>query len=176
MAAPENIILVGFMGTGKTVVSRVLAERLGLERIDTDDLIVERAGKSISDIFGQDGEPHFRDLESEVIRGLRGRHRCVISTGGGCVMRVDNMRALKEAGMVVNLAARPEVVMRRCGGDTNRPLLQVENPLAAINELLGLRAPMYALAHHTVDTSDLSVDQVAEVITALWPGGGPGGH
>ena len=170
MGHPPNIILVGFMGTGKTVVGRRLASRLGWTHVDTDDLIVDRAGKSIPDIFAQDGEPHFRDLETEVIRGLGGRERCVITTGGGCVMRVDNMRALREAGMVVNLAARPGVILGRCGGNAERPLLRVENPLAKIHELMGQRAPFHAMAQHTVDTSNLDVDSVVEVILKLWPG------
>jgi shikimate kinase len=167
MAPPRNILLVGFMGTGKTAVGKQLAERLRWEYVDTDDLIVERAGKSIPAIFQEDGEPHFRDLETEVIRGLRGRDRCVVATGGGCVMRVDNVRALREAGMVVCLAARPDVILARCGGDTNRPLLQGDNPLAKIHELLGLRAPFYAMAHHTIDTSDLSVARVVDATMAL---------
>ncbi|MBN1476707.1 shikimate kinase [Candidatus Sumerlaeota bacterium] len=170
MGARRNIILVGFMGAGKTAVSHLLAERLGWERIDTDDLIVECAGKSIPEIFAQDGEPHFRDLETEVIRGLGEREHTVISTGGGCVMRDGNMRALAEAGMVVHLAARPDVIMDRCEGDTNRPLLQVEDPMARIQELLDLRAPHYARAHHTVDTSDLTLEEVAEMIISLWQG------
>jgi shikimate kinase len=148
-----NIVLIGFMGTGKTAVADALARRLGWERIDTDALIVERAGMSIPDIFAQDGEPHF-----------------VVSTGGGCVMRVDNLRALRATGTVISLAARPDVIMARCKGDTNRPLLQGENPLATIHELLGLRSPLYAQAHHTVDTSDLTIDQVVDAIVALVPG------
>jgi shikimate kinase len=165
-----NIVLIGFMGTGKTAVADALARRLGWERIDTDALIVERAGMSIPDIFAQDGEPHFRDLETAVIRDLAGKRRCVVSTGGGCVMRVDNLRALRATGTVISLAARPDVIMARCKGDTNRPLLQGENPLATIHELLGLRSPLYAQAHHTVDTSDLTIDQVVDAIVALVPG------
>jgi shikimate kinase len=168
MSAPRNIILVGFMGTGKTAVSHLLAERLGWERIDTDDLIVERAGKPIPEIFEQDGEPRFRDLETEVIRGLGERARTVISTGGGCVMRDENMSALAAAGMVVHLAASPDVIMERCGGDTNRPLLQVEDPRTKVHELLDLRATHYARAQHTVDTSDLTLAEVSEAVISLW--------
>lgn len=168
MSAPRNIILVGFMGAGKTAVSHLLAVRLGWERIDTDDLIVGRAGKSIPEIFEQDGEPHFRDLETDVIRGLGERERTVISTGGGCVMRDENMRALAEAGMVVHLAASSDVIMERCAFDTNRPLLQVEDPMAKIRELLDLRASHYAQAQHTVDTSDLTLEEVSEAVISLW--------
>ncbi len=167
MAPPRNIVLVGFMGTGKTAVSHRLAERLEWERVDTDDLIVARAGKTIPAIFAEDGEPHFRDLETEAIRGLAGRERCVISTGGGCVMRAENMTALRAAGVVVNLAARPEIVLARCGDGASRPLLQVDDPLAKIQSLMRERAPFYAKADHTIDTEDLSVDAVADAILAL---------
>lgn len=170
MTPSNNILLVGFMGTGKTAVSKRLASRLGFECIDTDELIVERAGKSIPEIFAQEGEPHFRDLETQVIRDLGHRDDSVISTGGGCAMRIDNIRALRAAGMVVNLTARPDVILRRCGRDTNRPLLQVENPLAQIHQLLALRNPLYAQAHHTIDTSELTIDEVATAILALRPG------
>lgn len=171
MPSPKTIVLVGFMGTGKSAVAQHLAQQLGWGRADTDEMIVQRAGKPIPDIFAQDGEPHFRDLETQVIRKLAGLEKVVIATGGGCVMRVDNMRALREAGMVVNLTARPDVITARLSGDSTRPLLQTENPLARIHELLGLRAPFYAMAHHTVDTSDLSIAAVANAIIALCPGG-----
>lgn len=171
LTSPNTIVLVGFMGTGKSAVAGHLATQLGWGRTDTDELIVQRAGKPISDIFAQDGEPHFRDLETQVIRRLIGLEKVVIATGGGCVMRVDNMRALREAGMVVNLTARPDVITARLTGDRSRPLLQTENPLAKIHELMGLRAPFYAMAHHTIDTSDLSIAAVANAIIALCPGG-----
>lgn len=167
MAPPQNIVLVGFMGTGKTAVGRHLAGLLGWDYVDTDDLIVAQRGKSIPEIFAEEGEAHFRDLETAVIRGLGGHSRCVIATGGGCVMRVDNVRALRAIGMVVCLAARPEVILARCAEDAERPLLQVENPLARIHELLGLRAPFYALAQHTVDTSEMDVAGVAHAVLAL---------
>ncbi|NUP89236.1 MAG: shikimate kinase [Candidatus Sumerlaeia bacterium] len=173
MTSPPAIVLVGFMGTGKSAVSQILAGQLGWQHLDTDALIVQRAGKPIPAIFAEEGEPHFRDLETQVIRALAGTKDAVVATGGGCVMRVDNIRALRELGMVVNLAARPEVILSRCGGDTGRPLLQTENPLARIHDLLALRAPLYAMAHHTVDTSDLGVAEVAEAILHLMPGRTP---
>lgn len=168
MAKVNNLILVGFMGTGKTVVGKAVARALGFAYVDTDDLIEQRAGKSIPRIFAEDGEPHFRDLETEVIRSLASLQRHVIATGGGCVQRDENWRAMRRAGMVVCLAARPEVIFERTRHDSNRPLLQAPDPMGRIRELLDRRAPFYARADHTIDTSDLTVEQVVERLLALW--------
>ncbi|KPL11663.1 hypothetical protein AMJ85_03480 [candidate division BRC1 bacterium SM23_51] len=168
MARQSNLILVGFMGTGKTVVGQAAARTLGFTYVDTDDLIEQRAGKVIARIFAEDGEPHFRDLETDAIRSLASLDRHVVATGGGCVQRDENWQAMRQAGLVVCLAARPEVIYDRTRGETHRPLLQTPEPLARIRELLARRAPFYARADHTIDTSELTVDQVVACLLDLW--------
>jgi shikimate kinase len=163
----RNVILVGFMGTGKSVVGRALAVRLGFAFVDTDDLIEARAGKSITRIFAEEGEPHFRDLETEAIRSLAALERHVVATGGGCVLRDENWAAMRQAGLVVCLAARSGTILDRTRHETHRPLLQTPDPMARIHELLEQRAPFYARADQTIDTSDLSVDQIAARIAGF---------
>jgi shikimate kinase len=136
--------------------------------MDSDDLIEQKAGKTISRIFAEDGEPHFRDLETEAIRSLVSLDRHVVATGGGCVLRDENWEALRRAGLVVCLAARPEVIFERTRRDTHRPLLQTPDPMARIRELLDRRAPFYARADHTIDTSDLALDEVVTQLLEAW--------
>jgi shikimate kinase len=168
MGRCNNIILVGFMGTGKTVVGKALAEALGFAYADTDAMIERAAGKAITRIFAEDGEPHFRDLETAAIRSLAALDRHVVSTGGGCVLRDENWDAMREAGRVVCLAARPEVIFERTRRESHRPLLQTPDPMAKIVELLTRRAPFYARADVTVDTSDLCVEEVVKNILDAW--------
>lgn len=168
MAEHKNLILVGFMGTGKTAVGQAAARALGFAYVDCDELIEQKAGKAISRIFAEDGEPHFRDLETEVIRSLAARDRHVVATGGGCVLRDENWEALRRAGLVVCLAARPEVIFERTRHHTHRPLLQTPDPMARIHELLDRRVPFYARADHAVDTSDLTMEEVVARLLELW--------
>jgi shikimate kinase len=167
MTEKRNLLLVGFMGTGKTVVGKAAARRLGFEYVDTDNLIEQRAGKTITRIFAEDGEPRFRDLETDAIRSLETLDRHVAATGGGCVLRDENWDAMRRAGLVVCLAARPETIFERVRQHTHRPLLQTPDPLARIRELLDQRAPFYARADHAIDTSDLSVAEVVDRLVAL---------
>ena len=154
---PDNVVLVGFMGCGKSTLGRLLAARLGWKFVDTDRLVEATAGRTIPEIFGEFGESHFRALESEVVLGTCAGLRQVIATGGGAVLRDDNADAIRGAGMVVWLTARVDVVSartsRRIGA---RPLLETaEDPLVRIHRILGERAPIYRrLADRIVDTSD----------------------
>lgn len=173
MTAAGNLVLVGFMATGKSTVGRKLAARLGLKMIDTDDLIEEKAGRTISDIFADEGEEFFRDLESEAALAVAELSGHVIITGGGIVLRQRNMEALKKAGPVFCLAADPETVIERTRGTGHRPLLQTEDPLGRVRELLEGRASFYAGADYTVDTSGLSVDAVADRIVEILSGHQP---
>jgi len=168
MAVAKNLILVGFMGTGKTVVGRAAARALSFDYVDTDDIIERRAGKSITRIFAEDGEPRFRDLETEVLRSLAALERHVVATGGGCVQRDENWQSMRRAGLVVCLSARPEVIFERTRRETHRPLLQTPDPMARIRELLDYREPFYARADYTIDTSDLTVEEVVARLVHLW--------
>ena len=164
--APEihNIILTGFMGTGKTSVGGRLGQALGWRFIDTDDLIVQKAGKSISDVFAEDGEDVFRQMESEVAREVARFKHHAIATGGGMILREENLRALEEAGMVVLLEASPEVIYERTCEDTNRPLLAGPDPRGAIDRLLAQRREAYHRVPIRIDTDGLELKEVADAI------------
>lgn len=160
-----NIILIGFMGTGKTEVGKRLAERLSNDFLDTDELIEKSEGKKISDIFKDNGEEYFRNLETEVIETLQDYENYVLSTGGGIVLRDENVRLLKEIGPIVLLTARDDVILSRVSDKDDRPLLEQGDKAEKIKELLAKRALIYkAAADYTVDTSDKSVDNIVEEI------------
>jgi len=158
------IVLMGFMGTGKSEVGRRLAQRLGRAFVDTDQLVEERAGKRVAAIFADDGEPAFRALERAAVADAAGRGATIIAVGGGAVLDPENVRCLREAGMLVHLTARPEVILRRVGDTTHRPLLR-DDPKAAVERLLAERGPVYAdAADITIDTSEHAADQVVREI------------
>ena len=164
--AGDNVVIVGFMGAGKSVCGRLLARRLGRCFVETDDLIVAGDGRSIPDIFRQDGEEAFRRLEGEMLEALALKSGEVIATGGGLPCRDGRMEALRALGTVVWLRGDlPELAerARRIGG---RPML--ERSPTELEALFRAREPYYARAHVTVDTAGLGVDQVvARVLAAL---------
>lgn len=162
----KNIALTGFMGTGKSRVGRELAKRLGWRLIDVDTEIEKQEGMKISDIFARFGEPRFRDIEAEIVRQVAGKSSVVISTGGGVVLREENLEALRKGCHVVCLGATPETILKRTSGNTNRPLLQVDDPLAKIKDMLSDRAPFYEKADITVDTDGKGPLEIAEEILA----------
>ena len=164
--AADNVVLVGFMGAGKSVCGRMLARRLGRCFVETDDMIVSRDGRSIPDIFRQDGEEAFRRLEAEVLEALRLKSGDVIATGGGLPCREGRMDALRGLGTVVWLRGDLAVQLQRAGRVGGRPML--ERPPAEIEALYRRREPYYARAHLVVDTAGLGVDQVvSRVVAAL---------
>ena len=168
---PRNIILVGFMASGKTSVGRALAKRTGWTLVDADDVIVERAGKPIHRIFSEDGETAFRELERQVIADLCAGERQVIASGGGAFVSAENRDVMLAGGRVFFLSASPAEILRRVreedAGGPIRPLLAVDDPEARIAELLAQRTPAYAQAHHTVDTDALTAKGVAAEIAGL---------
>ena len=176
-----KLILTGFMATGKSSVGPLVARRLGWEFVDVDAVIVTQAGKPIAQIFADHGEAHFRRLEREVVAHLTGdRRRCpqchgphpeVISTGGGVLLDESNCAALKRAGVIVCLTARAEVVAARVErSKTRRPKLSEggKSALARIKELMDERVDAYARADVQIDTSDLTVDQLADQVIAAF--------
>jgi shikimate kinase len=160
----RNIVLFGFMATGKTTLGRRLAAELGLEFVDMDDLIVEREGKPIPRIFAEDGEAHFRRVEREVVRELSGRRGLVVATGGGVVLNADNVRDFGEGGVCVCLTADPETILQRAAGDDNRPLLAGDEKRERILSLLEARGLLYAAIPVQIDTGRLSVEAAAAAI------------
>ena len=166
----SNIVLIGFMGTGKTSVGIRLTEMLNMTFVDTDDLIEKDSGMIISDIFKDMGEEHFRDLESKITEKISELENQVIATGGGIIKREKNIQNLKKKGLLFCLDARPEVILQRTSGYNHRPLLQVDDPIDRIKELLKERDPFYAKADHRIDTSDLTINQIAENIIKFYRG------
>ena len=160
----KNIILTGFMGVGKTRVGTQLAKDLGYLFIDTDIMIEADQQRAITSIFAEFGEPYFREVEARVIHEVTLREGQVVSTGGGAVIADRNREAFKKAGFVVCLTAPPEVIYERIRHETQRPLLQTADPLKKIRELLESRAPFYAQADVTIDTSEKSVEEVIQTI------------
>ncbi len=160
----KNIILTGFMGTGKTSVGTLLARDLNFEFVDTDTLIEDDQKMTITAIFAQFGEPHFRDVETRIVRTVMDREGQVVSTGGGAVIRDINRENFRKNGLVICLTARPEVIFDRIRHETHRPLLQTPDPLSKIQELLESRAKFYSQADAVIDTSDLSVEIVIQRI------------
>ncbi|MEY2598569.1 MAG: hypothetical protein RLZZ142_828 [Verrucomicrobiota bacterium] len=162
---PQNLILVGFMGSGKSSVGRLAAKSLGFDFFDTDQLIVERIGKPITQIFAEEGEEAFREIETCVLRSLAHFNHAVISTGGGAVLRSINREMLHHAGFVVRLQASEDVLFERVSRNTKRPLLQGENPREKLRELLAVREPAYEqAADWSLDTSALSLNQAVDAI------------
>ena len=171
----RNIILVGFMGSGKSSVGRALSLRCGWPRVDADEIIVSRAGKPIADIFRDSGEEAFRDLERTVMKDLCQQSGRIISGGGGSFIDEENRRIMLDCGAVFYLSARPETIQLRVTGANPsapvRPLLAGGEPLERIKGLLAQRTPAYSQAHHTIETDQLSPGQVAEAILKIC---GPG--
>ena len=160
----KNIVLVGFMGTGKTEVGRILSKKLGYALIDADTEIEKKQNTTITEIFRQQGEPAFRDIEAEVIKQLSGLKKNVISTGGGAVLRQENIDNLRANGVLVCLSATPETILQRTSANNDRPLLQTENPLQKIKELLACRKPYYEKADIMIDTENKNPLEIAEEI------------
>lgn len=175
-----RVILAGFMGTGKTEVGRRLARSLGWTFVDTDALVESAAGRSVSAVFAEEGEPVFRAREREAVAQACTLTATVVAVGGGALLDPENRRRLLAAGPVVCLRASPRELVRRLGTARDRPLLNGDGTaseqerLARIESLLAERAPVYALATHAVDTDGLSLDEVAARVQALVqePGGG----
>ena len=163
-----SLALIGFMGTGKTVVGKALAEKLGKAFTELDALIEQKAGKTIPEIFQQDGEVAFRELEIEVTREVSQKKNVVIACGGGIVLNKINIDRLKRESLIIYLTALPGVILKRTASDENeRPLLEVTNKTSAIQRLLKFRKPFYERAADiTVDTSKLDIDSVTEQIIA----------
>lgn len=158
----ENVVLTGFMGTGKTAVGKRLAAKLKLDFLDTDTMVEDSTGTTIPEIFQKYGEKRFRSEESLAVERAARIHNCVIATGGGVVLNPENIRKLRENGYIILLEARPEVIARRVlASSTGRPLLEKKGDLTArITALLQERAPYYRDYELRIDTSDLTVEQV----------------
>jgi shikimate kinase len=164
-----NIVLIGYRGTGKSTVGRLLSTRLGRELVSTDAEIVKRAQRTIPEIVNKEGWEYFRDLESDVCRELGIRDQLVIDTGGGAILREQNVEALKKNGTLFWLTASVETIARRIGGDNQRPSLTgTKSFVDEIEDVLRERTPKYqAAADRIIATDDQSIVQLTEAILTL---------
>lgn len=163
-----NVVLIGYRGTGKSSVGKILATRLGHALLSTDEEVVRIAGQTIPEIVEQYGWEKFRDLESQVCQRLDGREGLVVDTGGGIILRPQNVAILKHIGTVFWLTASVEAIAKRIGGDTQRPSLTgVKSFVDEIQEVLRERLPKYqATADHVIETEGKSLRKVADEILA----------
>jgi shikimate kinase len=161
-----NIVLIGYRGAGKSTVGRLLAARLGRKLVSTDAEIVERAHRTIPEIIAQEGWEFFRDLESDICRSLADHDQLVIDTGGGAILRAQNVEALKRNGTVFWLKASVGTITKRIGGDNQRPSLTgTKSFVDEIQDVLRERTPKYqAAADHVIATDDQSIDQLVETL------------
>lgn len=160
MNAKPNLYLVGFMGTGKSTVGRQVAQRMGLEFIDSDHAIEAEQGKSIPEIFESEGEAAFRGMERAFVEGGHAGEGCLVSCGGGLVVQPGMMDLLKSKGLVFSLMATAAGIYERTRHNSNRPLLQVEDPLGEIEKLLAARDPIYRQAHCCILTEGRTIGEV----------------
>ncbi|MBI5574427.1 MAG: shikimate kinase [Elusimicrobia bacterium] len=159
-----NVVLTGFMATGKSEVGKELARLLKMEFIDTDDLIEEKVEMKIPEIFAKKGEKYFRDLESEVAKEVGEWDNYVIATGGGIVLRQKNIDFLKKNGKIINLTTSVEKILQRISKNSARPLLNVKDKELEIKKLLAKRKPCYEKCDFLVDTTDTTLKEAAEKI------------
>jgi len=162
----RNIILCGFMATGKSSVGKQLAALLGYEFLDMDAAIEADAGQTIPQIFSSRGEPAFRALESQMVERVAGKAGCVVATGGGTIANPQNIEKLKRCGVIITLTADIETILLRVGTGDDRPMLGQGDRFERIRRLMQKRAPFYAQADIVLDTSSLSVEEAARRIAA----------
>lgn len=161
----RNVFLIGFMGSGKSTIASCLVKNYGMDMIDMDQLIVEREGMSISDIFAQKGELYFRDVETNLLIEIQGEQNKVVSCGGGVVLREENVQVMKKCGQVVLLNAKPETILERVKDDDNRPLLRGNKNVQFIREMMEKRQPKYEMAaNFVIHTDGKSADEICKEI------------
>src|SRR4051812_5645250 len=179
----HNLALLGFMGTGKSSVGRLVASTLHFTFLDTDDVIEARAGATISEIFKHQGEPVFRAMESGIVEELKRRDKTVISTGGGLPVNEQNLASLKTHALTICLWASPEKIYHRVKEQKHRPLLSEADPMAKIGQLLSEREKFYRQADVLINTEFRSMKEVAQQVinqfrmaSAVSPTGPTGAH
>ncbi|GAW94126.1 shikimate kinase [Calderihabitans maritimus] len=164
----KNVVLIGFMGTGKSSVGRRLAKILKMDFVDTDAEIEKLTGLTVAQIFARHGEKRFRSEEELIVKKVARRQNCVIATGGGVVLNPENVKNLKETGVIICLTAEPETILERVKRRNTRPLLPRGSTVERVNELMEQRRAYYeAAADYTVDTTHLTREEVVKEILKL---------
>jgi len=163
----KNIYLVGFMATGKTAVGKELAKKLQREFFDLDDLIEQRQNMRIVDIFREKGEPCFRRAEKDLVKEVSSKTDLIVGCGGGAIVDEENLANLKQSGTVICLSADIDTILKRAQDSKDRPLLNVEDRKSRTSDLLKEREPFYNQANHTIDTTNLNIQEVVDKIIAV---------
>ena len=163
----RNIVITGFMGTGKSTVAPLVAEQLGRTFIETDAEIVQRTGMSIPEIFAEQGEPAFRQMEHDLCVHLAEQRELVIATGGGMLINESNRQLMLDSALVICLIAPPDVIEQRLSGDNGRPLA------GKWRELLQARQAAYSAIPHQIDTIDKTPEQIVQEVITLWQSQSP---
>jgi shikimate kinase len=163
-----NLVLTGFMGTGKTTIGRLVAARLGLPFVDMDAEIEGRTGQSVPDIFASQGEEAFRQMERALCQELSERRGLVVATGGGALLDPVSREIMIRSGFVICLTASPEALVERLAGVDDRPLLHGNDPAARVRTLIDGRREAYAALPYHLDTTHLAPELVAEAVLDLW--------
>jgi shikimate kinase len=163
----KNIALIGFMAVGKSAIGRTLAKKLRRRFVDLDRVIERAEGRKVREIFEHKGEAYFRQLEKQALAEVLEKNNQIIATGGGVILDDQNLQILREKALLIGLSAEMDVLLARAGDATKRPLLQGNNRRERIEDLLRQRAARYAQAHVTIDTSNLTVDQVVKKIMGM---------
>ncbi len=164
----KNIVLIGLMGSGKSAIGRTIAKRLGRRFIDTDRYIERKTGKTITEVFNEEGEGKFRLLEKETIKKISQYVGIVIATGGGTIKDLENFRYLKESGWIIALYASPATLYKRIEGKRIRPLLLNEGePIKKLEEIFNERKGMYAQADFQINTEEKEIDQIVDEVINL---------
>jgi len=164
----KNIVLVGLMGTGKTSIGKYIAKKTGMNFVDTDELIVLREKKPIHLIFKEDGEKYFRKIEAIIIKEVSSLSKTVISTGGGVLLKTENLENLKQNGILFHLFAPAEDIFNRIKYDKTRPLLDNSNPIETLKKLQKDREAFYNKANYTIDTAKSSIQKASAEIISLY--------
>lgn len=161
----KNIFLIGFMGSGKSTISKMLSEKLNVKQAEMDEIIVQEQGMPITEIFEKFGEAHFRDIETNLVKQLQEENGIVVSCGGGAVLREENREMMKEAGVIVLLTAKPETILERVKDSTNRPILNGNMNVTYIAELMEKRRACYEdAADIIVETDGKNCEEICEEI------------
>jgi shikimate kinase len=163
----KNIALIGFMAVGKSAIGRTLAKKLRRRFVDLDRVIERAEGSKVREIFEHKGEAYFRQLEKQALVDVLEENNQVIATGGGVILDDQNLQILREKALLIGLSAEMDVLLARAGDAMKRPLLQGSNRRERVEDLLRQRAARYAQAHVTIDTSNLTVDQVVKKIMGM---------
>lgn len=164
----KNIVLVGLSGSGKTTIGNILSRLSSYSFVDTDEIIVKQQNRSINEIFAENGEEYFRDLETQVTKEVSDKDCQIISTGGGVVLRDENLKNLKQNGVVFYLKTSVETLLKRLEGDTSRPLLKTDDVKKKLENMLKIRNGLYEKADVVIETDKMSAEETAKEILRIY--------